>query len=109
MGLWHCTLSGGPHRTAECSPPAPPPCPALPAGPTVLRGIDPRLLAALSDNPDLLRALIQRATRLGGGGGARGQEEAGWEATGEGEEDGGESEGSGDEGGRGQQVTCRVA
>jgi hypothetical protein len=25
----------------------------------VLRGIDPRLLAALSDNPDLLRALMQ--------------------------------------------------
>lgn len=29
------------------------------AGPTVLRGIDPRLLHALADNPDLLRALIQ--------------------------------------------------
>lgn len=30
-----------------------------PAGPSVLRGIDPRIIAALTDNPELLRALVQ--------------------------------------------------
>jgi hypothetical protein len=31
----------------------------LKEGPTVLRGIDPRIIAALTDNPELLRALVQ--------------------------------------------------
>lgn len=40
------------------------PLPVLPssAGPTVLRGIDPRIIAALTDNPELLRALVQVGT-----------------------------------------------
>lgn len=74
-------------------------CPPLNSpGPTALRGMDPRLIAALTDNPELLRALMQRATRRpaaagsGGEGGSQGEEE-------EEEED---EEGV-------QEVSCRVA
>ncbi len=53
-----------PHRRAFPLPTCPAslcgsPLLLLPAGPTVLRGIDPRIIAALTDNPELLRALVQ--------------------------------------------------
>lgn len=71
------------------------------AGPTALRGVDPRIIAALTDNPELLRALMQRATRRGGGGGPLG-------SGGEGPQEGGEQEDE-DEEEDVREVSCRVA
>ncbi|KAL4428996.1 hypothetical protein ABPG77_006035 [Micractinium sp. CCAP 211/92] len=65
----------------------------LKEGPTVLRGVDPRIIAALTDNPELLRALVQRATRQQGSGSSEG---GGEEEEDESEEDV-------------REVSCRVA
>ncbi|EFN53955.1 hypothetical protein CHLNCDRAFT_136223 [Chlorella variabilis] len=73
----------------------------LKEGPTALRGVDPRIIAALTDNPELLRALMQRATRRGGGGGPLG-------SGGEGPQEGGEQEDE-DEEEDVREVSCRVA
>ncbi|PRW39165.1 WD and tetratricopeptide repeats 1-like [Chlorella sorokiniana] len=60
----------------------------LKEGPTVLRGIDPRIIAALTDNPELLRALVQRATQRPGSGGEGGERaEGGEDASGSEDED----------------------
>eukprot|EP00887_Chlorella_sp_A99_P002411 scaffold10.g2411.t1 len=55
-------------------------------GPTVIRGIDPRILAALTDNPQLLHALVAQATR-GAGRGGEGEGGSGEEGEEEDEED----------------------
>lgn len=76
----------------------PPPCTCVcthsHAGPTALRGLDSRIIEALTDNPQLLRAMMQRATRrMSPGGGSEG--------------DGGEEEEEDDD--EGGEVSCRVA
>jgi ribosomal protein L12E/L44/L45/RPP1/RPP2 len=67
----------------------------------VLRGMDPRLIAALTDNPELLRALMQRATRRPAAGAA---------ASGSGSDAGSDGEeGEEEEEGGVREVSCRVA
>lgn len=74
----------------------------LKEGPTVLRGIDPRIIAALTDNPELLRALVQRATQRPGSGGEGGEQG--------GEDDGvSDDDDDDDEEGGVREVSCRVA
>lgn len=82
----HSSISTCAHAPAQrCAQRALPAC----AGPRALRGVDPRLLAALHQNPALLHALLS---------GARGQAAppSGW---------GGHGEEEGEE----QEVSCRMA